>query len=250
MRSFLGLVTLHALIFLWVMVIVRVHFGRDPLVFGHNAAIETIGYPVFYLLPLISPVGLAWIWREAPREGSRKPGGRDRTAAMYVAWFTGVVLGFLVSGLDLAMVGWVVFPQVLIASLIVFPLACLTSVAVWFKEPGEKLFRSGWPRVRIRDLMAVIAYLALLFGLAETTARLGSRAHSYQLKYNTCQRLIFTYKEMSMRTPAVAANCRVLIEHFMTIAAKYDRARKRPWIDVPPDASFPGSNEPALLVPQ
>ena len=36
------------------------------------------------------------------------------------------------------------------------------------------------------------------------------------------------------------------IEYLTPIAAKYDRARKEPWIDVPPDPPFPVAGPPVL----
>ena len=99
---------------------------------------------------------------------------------MYVGSSVGIVLGLLFSALNLLMMGWGVFPHLLVVNLVVFPLACLAIAAVLFKEPGKKLFRAGWPRLSIRSLLAIIAYLCLLLGLGVTTARLGQKARLYQ----------------------------------------------------------------------
>jgi hypothetical protein len=38
----------------------------------------------------------------------------------------------------------------------------------------------------------------------------------------------------------------MMIEYFAPLAAKYERARKEAWIEVPPDPTLPGAGAPML----
>jgi hypothetical protein len=251
MRSFLAILTVLAVIFLWVTVTVRLRRGRNPSVFVHDPVMEGIGCVMCYALALILSFGSAILWRTTAWPGCENPIARGRTVAMYAGWTAGIVLGLLFTALDLLMMGWVVFPQVLFGNLTLFPIAYLISVAMVFREPGKWPLRWGWPRVRIRALMALIAYLALLLGLVQTTARLGWRARSYQLKYDFYEGQISVWEAGARQTPAIAGFSRSVIEYYAPLAAKYERARKTPWIEVPPDPplQLPGTGTPILLSP-
>ena len=120
---------------------------------------------------------------------------------MYVGWSVGIVLGLLFSGLDLLMMGWASFPSILVLNLVVYPLVCLFIAAVWFKEPGKKLFRARWPRLSIRSLLAIIAYLCLRLGLGVTTGRLGQKSRLYQQRFAACEAFISVYERGASKSP-------------------------------------------------
>ncbi|MGP0063072.1 MAG: hypothetical protein ACLQGP_05640 [Isosphaeraceae bacterium] len=254
-RSFVALITGYAAIFIWVAVVVRQRVGRDPSPFPRIPTMEVVERIMFYLLAVSLWVGSVALWKTA-RLGVEKSSCRASTDAMYVGGSVGIVLGLLFSGLDLLTMGWVVFPQMLVLELVFYPLVCLFLAAVWFKEPGKKLLRARWPRFSIRSLLAIIAYLCLLLGLGVSTAPLGQRARLYrqkarlyQYRFDICEILISGYESMARQTPALATGLRTMIEYYAPLASKYDRARKEPWIEVPPDPPLPGSSPPTLPFP-
>ncbi len=244
-RSIVALMTVYAAFLIWLAVVVRQRVGRDPSLFIRNPALLMVFYLMFYFPALMLWLGLAFLWKTA-RPGVEKASRRAPTVAMYVGSSVGIVLGLLFSALNLLMMGWGVFPHLLVVNLVVFPLACLAIAAVWFKEPGKKLFRAGRPRLSIRSLLAIIAYLCLLLGLGVTTARVGQKARLYQQRFDTCDGLLSVYEREGRRVPSVAPGFREIVEYLTPIAAKYDRARKEPWIDVPPDPPFPVAGPPVL----
>jgi hypothetical protein len=243
-RSFVALMTGYAAFFIWVAVVGQ-RVGRDPSLLIRNPATVMVVYFMIYFPALILWLGSAALWKTA-RPGVEKSSRRAPTVAMYVGSSVGIVLGLLFSALNLLTMGWVVFPQILVVNLVVFPLACLFLAAVRFKEPGKKLLRASWPRLSIRSLLAIIAYVCLLLGLGVTTTRVGQKARLYQERFDTCDGLLSVYEREGRRVPAVAPGFRKIIEYLTPIAAKYDRARKEPWIDVPPDPPFPVAGPPVL----
>ncbi len=251
LRPFVAILTVFVVIFLWVTVTVPLRRGRNPSVFVQDPTRAGIGFIMCYALALILSFGSAFLWRTTALPGSENPGARGRTVAMYAGWTVGIVLGLLFTALDLLMMGWVVFPQVVFGNLTSFPVAYLISVAILYMEPGKWPSRWGWPRLRIRALMAIIAYLALLLGLVQTTARLGWRARSYQQKFDFYEGQISVWEAGARQTPAIAGFSRSVIEFYAPLAAKYERARRTPWIEVPPDPpmQLPGTGPPIPSLP-
>ena len=244
-RSFIALMTVYAAFIIWFALVLRQRVGRDPLLFIRDPVMVMCVYFMITFPALILWIGSAALWKTA-RPGFEKSSRRAPTVAMYVGSSVGIVLGLLFSALNLLMMGWGVFPGLLVLNLVVFPLACLVTAAVLFKEPGKNLFRGGRPRLSIRSLLAIIAYLCLLLGLGVSTAPLGQRARLYQQRFVTCDGLLSVCERESLRVPAVAPGFREIIEYLTPIAAKYDRARKEPWIDVPPDPPFSAAGPPVL----
>jgi amino acid transporter len=235
----------YAVIFIWVAVVVRQRVGQDPSLFPRVSAMETVGRIMFYILTLSLWVGSVALWKTS-RPGVEKSSRRSPTEAMYVGGSVGIVLGLLFSARDVQTMGWGVFPGILFLELVVYSLICLFLAAVWFKEPGKKLFRAKWPRLSIRSLLAIIAYLCLLLGLGVSTARLGQKARLYHERFFYCNLLIPIYEKGASTIPGAEPDFRKIIDYLTLLAAKYDRSRKEPWIDVSPDPPFPVAGHPAL----
>jgi hypothetical protein len=247
-RFFVALMTGYAAFFIWIAVVVRRRIGRGPPLVSRISAMEMVGRLMFYVLTLILWVGSVALWRTS-RLGVEKSSRHAPTVAIYIGGSVGIVLGLLFSGLDLLTMGWIVFPQMLVLELVVYPLVCLFLAAVWFKEPGKKLLRARWPRLSIRSLLAIIAYLCLLLGLGVTTARLGQKARLYQQRFAACETFISVYEAGARQSAASASLFRPMIDYYAPLAAKYDRARKAPWIELPPDPPIPGTGPPILPFP-
>jgi hypothetical protein len=166
--------------------------------------------------------------------------GRERSAWLYLGWWSGVVLGLAATMVQVALIGWIVLPVILPRNLILWPCMGVVAVAAWSWEPRDGSAFLARPRFSLRFLMAVVAFLGLYLGLTQEATRISFNAREYNRRYLNAKQLMQTYEVMSAQSPSLeaAGACRRMVKYQSALAEKYDPARQRPWVDVASDPPF------------
>ena len=104
------------------------------------------------------------------------------------------------------------------------------------------------PNYRVRTLMMAVVMVALLMW----GTRLGWRAFQYDQTFRYCSQQERGWRSIAGRRqaelaivgkadPAMAKFAAECAEYYAGLTQKYDQARWRPWMKVPPDPPAPGA---------
>jgi hypothetical protein len=211
-------------------------------------ALPWMGYGLFWFGSLTGSCLSVFMWRVMPPLADEPKVLGSPKRWLYAGSFLGILLGLLLTMFDQMAIGWAAFPYVAVGNLITFPLAGLGCAALvpWEIRARER----KWPRFQIHVVMLFVAYLGILMGLTTTTTRLGAKARMYEQKFMAIEGLITVYNTMMEKDSRAAAGCQIMLGYYKPLIAKYDAARKRPWINVPPDPPLPGSTPaPVAITP-
>lgn len=223
---------------------------------------------------------------------------RIRARWVYGGFGIGLVLGFVVTAVHVALSGWRILPFQLVLNLIWCPYLC--ALIGYNRCPVPRDGSGKRLRLHTRFLMVLIAYVALLFGMGVTTGRLGTTALRYYNKYSSSESMAKVFREQARKSELEARQklgsaaqlrsgkipesllqiqkdflrsldrtatpeyrklrygmiadgeervgklqernamvYRGLTEYHEELAAKYDRAQRRPWLPVAPDPPMP-----------
>jgi hypothetical protein len=215
----------------------------------------------------------------------------------------GIVLGYVMTGLFVAVLGWSVLTFLIVWNLSTFPCICaLIGLNICPALPRDRAWRwkpPGRPRIHTQTLMILIAYVALLCGMGVSAGRLGT-ARQYHSKsigyaslataYRKTWQTFETGASQNLRAAALLRSGKIpetlhpsqkeylrsldgaatpedrksryesiaetgewsgkwdernavvyrrLTEYYEALAAKYDRASRRPLRPVAPDPPMP-----------
>ncbi len=216
--------------------------GQDPdrLTFTHGVTW------IFCLL--VSALMAAFCRFAQPPRPEGEPSPRP-DGWIFGAWMVGIGLAGLASALHWGAIGYVVLPQVPVGNLVFFPSVFAATMAFQFLDffgTGPREARPNRRRLVPGLLLGMVAYLALINGLVLATGPIGARARTYQRRFMASDGQAKTYQRMKRelepeidRYRESVARLGQLADHHASLAARYDRARARPWEDVPPDPPPP-----------
>jgi hypothetical protein len=227
---------------------------------------------------------------------------RSQSRWAYGGFGLGIVLGFVVTAVQVAWSGYHLLPFWIVWNLIWVPYMGLILGNGLGRPRGAVRWKWKRPQLRTRTLMVVVAYVALLFGMGASTSRLGNSARQSHQKFVTADSMAKIFQIQGVKSEAEARLWRKAVEqlragkipdslhpdqvHFLRsldldpkvtpefreyrrglimdyeeqkltmqernavvfrglveynrqLAAKYDRARWRPWLPVEPDPPMP-----------
>jgi hypothetical protein len=149
--------------------------------------VPLVGYLVYWPPACVAISCLRW------PGAARFPDRFNRTATRMpdlqrgrfgVAGFTmGLVYGLVATALQLLPGCWWILPQTLVFNMLLFSLTGFVVGCRVGRVPGERRWSWRFVRFRMRSMMLLIAYLAVLLGLGIVTARIGLRAQRYLQQY-------------------------------------------------------------------
>jgi hypothetical protein len=141
-------------------------------------------YPVIALAFGYSHLRLV---RDPPRQPAaieRDPGHEARRTRYFaIGWAAGIVFALISTLVDIAWRGYYGLPQQLTGGLFFYPAIGACFGVGLSRLPGEPAFPWPRPRLSLKAMMIVVAYLAVVFALGTETGKLGGAAKQYHNKY-------------------------------------------------------------------
>jgi hypothetical protein len=137
---------------------------------------------------------------------------RKRTRRRYFGFVFGIVLGFMLTALQVKIQGYGILPGLLIWDLICFPCICLHMAHNLGKPRGARRWTWKLPQLRTRTLMVLVAYVALLLGMWVSTERLGSQARDYYQRCMSARVLADTFRVQGHKAEEQASLKRKSVE--------------------------------------
>ncbi len=220
--------------------------GQDPARLGFTHGVTWI----FCLLVSALMAAFCRFAQPTRPAGDPKPSPYRWVAG---AWWVGVALALGASALHLAAMGYVILPQVPVGNLLFFPNVFAACLAFQFLDflgtspeadaPARRRFRPG---LVLGLGLALVAYLGAINGLVAATSKIGGQARTYQQRFLTNDGQAKTYRRMKGELEPEIDRYREsvtrlgqLADHHSALAARYAKARDRPWDPVPPDPPNP-----------
>ncbi len=140
----------------------------------------------------------------------------NRQRRRWIAWGfgAGLIVGFLVTAVHVAIVGYHILPSQLVFNLMMFPY--LGSLIGFRRYRARYVETWKWkrPQIRTGTLMWVVAYVALLFGMGVLSDRVGWRARQYYQKYVNSESIAKVYRDQGHKSEVEVIKRRRNLEQF------------------------------------
>ncbi len=108
---------------------------------------------------------------------------RRRTRFLAMGFVVGIVFAVISTLVDIVWRGYHGLPQQLTGGLFFYPAIGASFGVGLSRLPGEPAFPWPRPRLSLKAMMILVAYLAIVFGLGTETGKLGGSAKQYHNKY-------------------------------------------------------------------
>jgi hypothetical protein len=129
---------------------------------------------------------------------------RSPAAWIYGGFGIGIVMGFVITAVQIGDDGYYILPFHLVWNLIWAPFLGAMMGLGYSRRGQTGPRRWGRPQLRTRALMAVIAYVALLLGTAISTLEIGNNARKYNQKALNSVELAKVHRDLGVKSEADA----------------------------------------------
>jgi hypothetical protein len=218
--------------------------------------LHRVALPTYLLVYPLAGLGMGWLLYRNPyaRQRVRPPGffaveplppekaeesRRRIRRSMAVGFGTGLVIALVGAVLDFAWRGWPYVAWLLIHSLIVYPVGGMWGGYVLSLRPGDPKPSIRNFRFRMRTLMILVAYVALVFGLGKQATRYSVLASQYRSKVLAAQAIVDVLERQAQLNLVNPARYARLVGYHSRLVTKYTRAMQRPWEPVEPEPPAP-----------